>query len=125
MDRRDLASLKGKHEPPTVTLDSGDDVMLPMMLEVCPTCEGKGSYVNPSIDSNGLSMSDFAADPDFEADYFSGAFDVQCKSCLGDRVVPVVDESMCEPELLAMYHKEQEAIVDEYLEMVNERRMGY
>jgi len=50
---------------------------------ICPTCKGEGCYVNPNIDSNGISGEDFADDPDFAEDYLSGAYDVQCATCKG------------------------------------------
>ena len=59
---------------------------------VCPLCEGKGKHVNPSIDSCGLSREDFDNDPQFEEDYFSGAYDVECYECEGARVVPVINQ---------------------------------
>ncbi len=40
--------------------------------EVCGTCNGRGSHVNPSIDSNGISAEEFAEDPDFQDDYLAG-----------------------------------------------------
>ena len=38
--------------------DEGDDVEVdvPVKFGVCPTCDGKGSHVNPSIDAGGLSQ---------------------------------------------------------------------
>lgn len=50
---------------------------------ICPICKGEGHYVNPNIDSNGLSAEDFADDPDFAADYMAGAYDVTCSTCNG------------------------------------------
>lgn len=58
--------------------------------EVCPTCEGHGKHVNPSIDSNGLTAEDFEEDPDFREEYMSGSYDVTCYQCGGKRVVPSV-----------------------------------
>jgi len=66
-------------------------VELPAKFEVCDTCRGKGSHVNPSIDGNGLTAEDFAEDPDFREDYFSGVYDVACYQCKGLRVVAVID----------------------------------
>ena len=66
--------------------------LLPVKFEVCGTCAGRGSHVNPSIDCNGLTSDDFYDDPDFEEDYFSGRHDVTCYECGGKRVSPVVDE---------------------------------
>lgn len=50
---------------------------------ICPTCEGEGKTVNPNIDAHGLTGEDFAEDPDFAEDYFSGVYDIQCRCCDG------------------------------------------
>lgn len=82
---------------PTFTIETfdkdGDQVTLelPAKFEVCGTCEGRGTHVNPSIDGNGLSREDFDQDPDFEEAYFRGDYDVQCRTCHGEKVVPVAD----------------------------------
>lgn len=63
---------------------------IPITLEVCHICDGEGSYVNPSVDSHGLSEDDFAdAGPDFRQDYFSGVYDIPCALCRGANVIPV------------------------------------
>jgi hypothetical protein len=54
---------------------------------VCPVCDGEGKTVNPAIDCQGLTAEDFAEDPDFAEDYRSGAYDVRCGGCGGQRVV--------------------------------------
>jgi hypothetical protein len=69
-----------------------EDVVVRIEWEVCPTCDGRGSHVNPSIDAHGLTAEDFDADPDFAQDYLSGKYDVACAECGGERVVPVVAE---------------------------------
>lgn len=59
---------------------------------VCPTCRGRGQHVNPAIDADhGLTAEDFAQDPDFADDYFSGVYDQECVECGGRRVVPVLE----------------------------------
>ena len=60
--------------------------------EVCPRCDGEGQYVDPNIDSHGLTRDDFDADSDFERDYFRGTYDVPCVECNGSRVVKVPTE---------------------------------
>lgn len=50
---------------------------------ICPACRGEGSCVNPNIDANGLTAEDFAEDPDFREDYFSGRYDQTCAACRG------------------------------------------
>ena len=56
--------------------------------DVCPTCEGKGSHINPSIDCCGISGERFDDDPGFAEDYRNGTYDVPCYECGGRRVVP-------------------------------------
>ena len=66
----------------------------PAEYQVCPDCNGKGKYVNPSIDRQGLTSEDFAEDPDFLHDYMSGVFDITCRSCNGRNVIlmPTTDQ---------------------------------
>ena len=80
----------------TITLidDQGDERVFPAEFAVCPVCHGVGKYVNPSIDSHGISPEEFDEDPDFREQYMSGTYDVTCESCHGNRVmlVPTTDE---------------------------------
>ncbi len=50
---------------------------------ICPGCSGEGTCVNPAIDCQGLTAEDFAEDPDFAEDYFSGTYDQRCAACNG------------------------------------------
>lgn len=107
--------------------DEGDDITieLPSKREVCGTCDGKGTHVNPSIDGNGLSEEDFdEAGPEFREDYFRGVYDVTCHECGGRNVVDVVDESRCNPADLAAYHAHLQEQHDHRREVEAERRMG-
>lgn len=58
---------------------------------VCGACRGSGKTVNPAIDADGISAEEFRADPDFEADYFAGRYDIQCAGCKGARVVADIE----------------------------------
>lgn len=111
----------------TLFLDDGDeeDVEFPVRFDVCPTCEGKGSHVNPSIDCNGLTAEDFHEDPDFAEEYFQGSYDVTCYGCGGRRVVPVIDEERANPELLSRLREQREADAEYRSQRANEERMGY
>ena len=118
---------------------------------VCPTCDGNGTHVNPSIDSEGISAEQFYEDPDFEEAYFSGAYDVACAECGGQRVVTKCATDGCSEAAMAesrsgmndrrdrvssrhyahcfshLTEAEQEEWVDEesmFAEMEAERRMG-
>lgn len=135
-DRREIASefkwwesLNEKTMTAVVELPDGEEVDeevdVPFKWEVCGTCEGKGSHVNPSIDSHGLTAEDFAEDSDFAEDYHAGVYDVPCAECAGLRVVPVPDESRCSPELLKRINGERDGKYDAAVERAHEREMGY
>lgn len=62
---------------------------------VCPSCRGRGKYVNPGIDSNGISANEFYEDPEFADAYFAGTYDVTCEECQGANVV----DSFADPEV--------------------------
>lgn len=108
MDRRDSASSKrwwDRLEGLTAYMKDytqGEDedgepilIRIPVELIVCTSCDGKGSYVNPNIDRNGIDPDDFDLDPEFFEEYRGGVFDIQCAHCYGLRVIPVpIEEEM-------------------------------
>lgn len=109
--------------------DEGDDVEVdvPVKFGVCPTCDGKGTHVNPSIDCGGLSQEDFAEDPEFAEDYFSGAHDVQCYQCGGKRVVPEINEGALtndQKKAVKEMEQDQRDRADHEAECHAERMMG-
>ncbi len=63
---------------------------IPAVYEVCETCDGRGSHVNPSIDAHGISPEEFHEDPDFAESYWRGDYDQSCNECCGQRVSPTV-----------------------------------
>lgn len=92
--RRDTWYESFNEESMTVDVRYEDDndkeivVVLPVLYEVCYTCDGKGKHVDPSIDSGGICYDDM--EPDFEEEYVTGRYDVTCYGCKGKRVLPVV-----------------------------------
>ncbi len=133
MDRRDRAyrerwwgHIDKKRMVTTVTFRGEDDeeIETAIEFELCDLCNGKGSHVNPSIDSHGLSREDFDGDPDFHESYFSGAYDIACNLCQGARVVPVlVDDAIrAKVEAGLRANREIDARMDAMMEA--ERRMG-
>lgn len=102
----------------------GDVTEAPAKYEVCSTCRGTGSHVNPSIDSHGLSSSDFDEDPDFAEAYFGGRYDVACYRCGGQRVAPVLDRKRCSPEVLGVFDEWAEAVARDLQDDEAERRAG-
>lgn len=103
-----LSPLRPSRSSKTAQTDDDGDYdhrpVEPKGYAVCPTCEGRGSHVNPSIDSHGLTAEDFAEDPDFEEAYFSGAYDVRCAECHGKRVVPQCASPGCKEPAMAKEH---------------------
>jgi hypothetical protein len=105
-------------------LDEEFEVEVPIRFEVCPTCEGRGRHVNPSIDSHGISVEEFYEDPDFAEDYMSGVYDVPCYECGGKNVVPEIDEQRCDPELFKKIEKHQRDLEDDARTRYDEMRWG-
>jgi len=111
----------------TGVFEDGDGELHTVRLkfEVCGTCDGRGSYVNPSIDSHGLSREDFDDDPDFADDYRGGRYDVACDACGGSRVVPVVDAEANDAALVKAVQEAESDAWQYARECVREREMGY
>lgn len=97
---------------------------LPVRLEVCGTCRGHGTRVNPSIDGNGITSSEMdELGDDFRDDYMAGIYDVQCSTCEGRNVVPVVDEDRADPVILEAYYADMEDAAREDASEARLRRM--
>jgi hypothetical protein len=104
--------------------ENGDEIEIPVIYSVCDTCDGQGKHVNPSIDSNGITESEFAEDPDFRENYFSGMYDQTCNECGGRRVVPTPDPNRATPHQIKLIADYIESMYRDDLERDAERRMG-
>lgn len=89
----------------------------------CTGCGGRGSCVNPSVDSHGIGAEEWETEWDIEEreGYLSGQYDIPCPRCGGLRVILQPQEDDPNSGMLerawrdeANYRAEQEA----------ERRMG-
>ena len=101
-----------------VVIREGESV--PVRFAVCTICDGRGEYVNPAIDSHGLTRDDFDADPEFYEDYRSGVYNIRCEGCEGRATVPVPTH---EAHILALRATVED--MDEVNAMyAAERRMG-
>jgi len=146
MDCRDFAALKGKwwnsidenRLMATLTLPCGEDcecgggdceeeVRVPIRFEVCPTCEGKGKHVNPSIDSHGITGDEWDRDWSYEdrENYMSGFYDVPCYECNGKRVVPEIDEKLADEKVLERYNDYLQFLAEDARERAYEMKYGY
>lgn len=73
-----------------------ETVRFPAKRIVCYTCDGTGTTVNPSIDGNGITASEMEElGDDFREDYMRGVYDVQCRTCKGERVIADLDREAC------------------------------
>lgn len=127
MDHREHSyypqSIEQDHENQRLILWLDDEyVIVSAEYKVCPDCNGKGKYVNPSIDSHGLSSEDFADDPEFQEDYFSGKYDICCRSCNGRNVILVPITAKGKEQVESLRQEEHEY----RMEVAAERRAcGY
>jgi len=96
----------------------GDEIEVKFV--VCGTCDGRGSHVNPSIDAHGLTGADFAEDPDFAEEYFSGAYDQPCNECGGASTVPIPRDETIWKAIQDKWRDDAECRA----EVEAERRMG-
>lgn len=102
------------------------EIVFPAQYIVCYVCEGRGSYVDPNIDRNGLDPNEM--DEDFAESYWDGAFDITCRYCEGKRVVLEIDthNPSIDSQVWALITKEQEErsrLEDEHrAEIVAEQR---
>jgi hypothetical protein len=112
------ADVKEDHKRRVLIIDG---IEYPAHYEVCQTCEGRGSYVNPSIDSNGLTQQDmYDMGEDFQEDYHSGAYDQTCGHCNGNRVELVPNDEKGQQALNEIFESESGF----QAEQDAERRMG-
>ena len=138
MDHRDAAAMRGKWydsldqdrmivvvELYSDETDEDEEVEVPVKFEVCSVCRGKGSHVNPSIDSGGLTAEDFAENPGFKEDYFGGVYDVTCYGCGGQRVEPVVDNDKLDEKMKVRMNEFFDNLSELEAERASEMRWGY
>lgn len=106
--------------------DFDEEVDVPFIYEVCETCHGRGTHVNPSIDSHGISQDEWSEWDDEEREgYFSGHYDVECYECCGEKVIPVPDYEHIDDKLA---EEIREYIIDIHQSAVDYTRaleMGY
>lgn len=134
MDRREYSlewwdSIDENRMIATVDFEGeGEETEVPIKYEVCGVCNGKGSHVNPSIDSHGISAEEWSEEWDEEERemYVSGGYDVPCVECEGKRVVAAIDEERADPEVIKKVEEKIQDKLDYMAEVAAERRMmGY
>lgn len=94
--------------------------VIPSKYQVCSGCDGKGSHVHRAIDEHGITQEEFDRDPDFEEEYFAGAY-----TCHGKRVELVPDWDRDWPgDLKKRYEDHLDDEAYNAAERDAERRMG-
>lgn len=108
-------------QPIVLTLDDDSTVNLPARNELCWRCDGDGTHDTVGA----MTAEEFHEHgEEFAVDYFAGRYDKPCEVCGGDKVLRVPDEERCNPEHLALYRRQEQAIADMHAEMEAERRAG-
>ncbi len=107
-----------------------DYIHLPITLTLCPSCEGKGAYVDPNIDSHGICQDEFDQEWSFEdkENYFSGFYNITCAECNGQKVVPKIDTNYLKKTEIFFAKLINKKINEEYQEGIQyqkEMEMGY
>jgi hypothetical protein len=115
----------------TFQVDNGEEeeepksYVLPAKYEVCPTCNGRGSHVRPSVDAGGYNFDDDDYDPETgESVYWSGMYDQTCETCHGRTTVPVIDRDRADKATLAIWDERCEEDADYERICRMERMMG-
>jgi len=139
MDQRDQAALTSKwyktlnEKLSTATIEmynqetgEEEEIDVPITFSVCPTCSGRGSHVNPSIDAHGITSDEWDRDWSHEdqENYINGMYDVSCYECQGKRVIATLDEPHTKSEIVK-YINNSIREEYEYAKLVeSERRYG-
>jgi len=105
-------------------------VTLPLSFEVCGTCNGFGSHVNPDIDSHGITAEEWDRDWSYEDrdNYFSGLYDVTCYECNGNKVVPEIVSSYLsdsQKKILEIIDNQRSSLAQDARDRCKEIEMGY
>lgn len=106
-----------------------EEISFPGKREVCPTCDGSGKHVDPSIDGHGISAEEWDRDWDDEEreGYFRGDYDVICEQCGGANVVDVIDYERAAEEMpaeLKRLEEHEQSLAEMYACERAERAMG-
>ena len=95
---------------------------------LCPTCQGRGTHTNPNIDCGGITASEwYEWGPEEQDHYMSGAYDVSCYQCNGEKVIQQFEYDTKNPlynwccERLNEYYEAQYESAQEY---AKEKRYG-
>ena len=101
------------------------EVWVDAHYEVCSACRGRGFYVNPAIDSNGITEDEmYELGDDFREDYMRGVYDVVCDGCDGRRVELVADPDKIDAETMKKIDAGADADNAYEAEREAERKMG-
>lgn len=112
----------------SVETDDGDveeEREVPFVYVVCPTCSGKGTHVNPSIDAGGITSDEWGEwDDEDRASYLEGRYDVPCYECGGTRVVPELDREHADPFVVECLDQAEHSAAESRAIERAERAMG-
>jgi Ribonuclease G/E len=57
-----------------------------MEIKECKTCKGKGHYLNPEVEVDGM-LKEFQDNPEFKWNCYNGVYDITCPDCKGTGII--------------------------------------
>ena len=101
------------------------EIWVPAKYEVCDACNGRGKYVNPGIDSGGITGEEMSElGDDFLEDYMGGTYDVTCDLCDGRNVMLTADDSAISKDIREKWYAHEDEQASYEAELAAERRFG-
>lgn len=99
---------------------------VPARTVVCSRCNGQGHHTNPSIDGHGIGAEEWAEEwtDEERGAYLSGAYDVRCATCEGQRTRLVPDWSRMTEAQIAAAEDHYASEAADAAEAAAERRAG-
>ena len=99
-------------------------VRVPHIIELCWNCNGEGRHLQTSLRNIAFSSEDQDYDPDFMEEMREGFYDERCDTCQGQGRLIMIDEELCDKEILKDIELTVETIHEMNMESEMERRMG-
>lgn len=106
--------------------EPGELVSIPIVFEVCHSCNGRGKILDPSLGISDLSPEKLAASGQDVVDaYNAGEFHINCHECLGARVLPNLDEDRAsQPQLRVWISLLEEEAFEKDLDVHGDNEFG-
>lgn len=103
--------------------DGETKISVPGKFVVCEECDGTGTALIEGLRGVAFSAEEMDEDPDFRENYMSGAYDTDCPTCRGLRVVMVPDKFRMTKRQRLLWDRTEHLRLQYESEMRHERSM--